>query len=305
MSRGNRGLYAAFGIVAVLAAYGWGNFALYQVAHRNQGNEVAAQTRDNPPEQFQTKCVWRGFSHFECITPHQGAQGADPASNYDLRAQQDMAEWAYSLLWVSIVSTFVTACGVIYVALTLNETRKATEAAAKAADAAVKANDTTLLVGSNQARAYLTIRPPCAPIEGEAVFSYAVSNSGTTPARGIKWEYRLRFGGRLLETDSARLHSLADIPGGNEPVDQIILEHQATWLREAIDQLTLKRRGYFHIVVRYRDVFGRCFELSERMEMVGRRPMESHEIFLSHVHSDEREISRKEYDNPIRLPEEK
>lgn len=52
----------------------------------------------------------------------------------DLRAQQDMARWAFLLL-------LVTTVGVIYVARTLNATKKASEAAQTAADATVKANE--------------------------------------------------------------------------------------------------------------------------------------------------------------------
>jgi hypothetical protein len=77
-------------------------------------------------------------------------------------------------------------------------------------------------------------------------------------------------------------------------------------LRKAIDELSedTNRIGTFRMVLRYRDVFGRCFELGEKITFGQRNAASptSNELYLTHVLSEDREISQEEYNQPIQLP---
>jgi hypothetical protein len=155
--------------------------------------------------------------------------------------------------------------------------------------------------GQAQTRAYISIGTPRAPAVGERIFVFALTNTGVTPARGLHWEYRLRVGQWSLDTHPDRKRTEGEIPGNGVPHEQAILEEQGPKLREAINA---GKQGHFHMILRYQDVFGRWFELDERMEMRGRSALPDESLQLTHVISKEREISREEHSQPIRLPKE-
>jgi|GEM_PF-4358537 len=93
---------------------------------------------------------------------------ADPDAlreKFDLKAQQDMALWAFGMLLVSMVGVIITAAGTIYIAATLKEARETTKAAKISAEEARKATITAQEavavareMGAAQIRAYLAVR---------------------------------------------------------------------------------------------------------------------------------------------------
>lgn len=103
----------------------------------------------------------------------------------DLRSQNAMASAAVGSLLATIAVGFVTAMGVYFVMLTLEETKQASAAAGTAADAAVKANEGFQLFSSLQSRAYVNllqidIKPlPSGDIHLQPIFK----NFGQTPTR--------------------------------------------------------------------------------------------------------------------------
>lgn len=99
------------------------------------------------------------FTRYQADHALERAEVATPSNavRHDLKAQQDVAEWAYSSLWISVLGVALTGTGIVFIALTLNETRKATTAANKAADAAVKANEGFIDSSERQMRAYITV----------------------------------------------------------------------------------------------------------------------------------------------------
>lgn len=185
-------------------------------------------------------------------------------------------------------------------------------AAQDQARGAWRAASATREVGQAQMRAYLSIGTPRAPPQGQRIFTFSILNSGLSPARKLRWEYRLTMwkskdkmaGGTSLTTDPTRIHSTAEIPGGGRPQEMAILESEAPWLRAAIDKCSRDRPATFHVIFRYQDVFNRYFELNERIEISSRTGNELHELDLTHVQSDERQITEAEYNEPIQLPEE-
>jgi hypothetical protein len=115
----------------------------------------------------------------ECIRENIKANQEAKRAQDDLKAQQQMADWAFLMVWVSGVTALVTATGVIYVAATLIQTRKGV-------GAAVDAVDVTRDIGQRQIRAYLLFSS--IKIEGFrrgeiANVTFAIENYGQTPAR--------------------------------------------------------------------------------------------------------------------------
>lgn len=74
-----------------------------------------------------------------CSFESEQANAPDKHAEADLRAQQDMAEWAFGMLLVGFASLAVTAVGVFYVAETLRQTREANVLVQKQSDAAQRA----------------------------------------------------------------------------------------------------------------------------------------------------------------------
>ncbi|MHA7899506.1 MAG: hypothetical protein ACX94B_06535 [Henriciella sp.] len=122
-------------IVLALSVYGWMNFKSYQREHayeREKASEYYAsgvgenEQRIEPPVAGDVKT--------------QRPTASNYAAYYDLKAQQDMAEWAYSLLWVGIIGLLTSIVGVAFVYQNLREMRNQTRA--------------TREIGENQSKAY-------------------------------------------------------------------------------------------------------------------------------------------------------
>lgn len=118
---------------------------------------------------------------FACIIESQKAEYEKKHTAADLRAQQEMAEWSALMVWV-------TAIGVIYLALTLDATREAVREAKDATKAAQDAVAATMTVGKIQSRAYLLVErvqfgfPD--PQKGGQIIA-AIINRGQTPAVAV------------------------------------------------------------------------------------------------------------------------
>lgn len=107
--------------------------------------------------------------------PEPSALQADWANWYDLKAQQEMAEWAYSLLWVGIIGLATSIAGVGFILLNLRSLNEQNRIAAA--------------TGEAQTRPYLAIGPNVTLREIEANFlgrqfnlSFSIQNGGATPA---------------------------------------------------------------------------------------------------------------------------
>lgn len=121
----------------------------------------------------------------------------DPNPNPDRnewRQEQDLSAQNASAFWAPWMF-FATLAGVVYVARTLNETRKATEAAMRAAEATERSIDVTRDIGQKQVRAYLSLGAARLMhtdlgLGKEAVphlgFRFRIRNAGQSPAKDLK-----------------------------------------------------------------------------------------------------------------------
>lgn len=98
----------------------------------------------------------------------------EKARAVEIGANQDVAEWSYSLLVVGVAGSLLSAAGIAVVALTLRETRLATE--------------TTREIGQNQTKAY--VRAISARLFKHDAVTVAVEikylNEGETPAVAVR-----------------------------------------------------------------------------------------------------------------------
>ncbi|MDF1717439.1 MAG: hypothetical protein P1U75_12320 [Antarcticimicrobium sp.] len=115
-----------------------------------------------------------------CVQQEVEATNEHKRSEYDLTAQQDMDDWSFWLLWVSVSSVAVSTLAVILVWRTLDVTRETLIATQD------MARDTRE-IGEAQVRAYLTARQvqvACDAQHSCLSFRCNVSNHGQSPAVG-------------------------------------------------------------------------------------------------------------------------
>lgn len=126
-----------------------------------------------------------------CLYQLLQADAESERAEYDLQAQQDMAVWAFAMLWTSLASVFITGIGVVYVARTLSEAKATTAAAIKAANAADETVAETRKIRELETRPWLLFDPafsdgtigPEGLISADVIF--AMANHGRSPAFNI------------------------------------------------------------------------------------------------------------------------
>jgi hypothetical protein len=171
-------------------------FLAYRHRHAEERDQTAAYQQEQGNKQRPTVCV-----HIPTLGGLACAPNATPADDseyyaaYDLRAQQEMADWALLMALASMFGVGATVIGVAYVALTLHETRKMTGEAAKAtaaADRAAKAaSDSNVAFAAHsqrELRAYVNIARARIRYDGiknrwESRIEF--QNFGQTPASNV------------------------------------------------------------------------------------------------------------------------
>lgn len=133
------GLAAIF-FVVFGAKFSWDSFSRYQQDHARQRAEAAAyeaNAASQSPEACRAIMSDDGFvGWLTCVVESVTSDGSAKQSEYDLKAQQDMAAWAYGMLVVTMWLTFITLLGVVFVWRTWIEAKKTTEQAKREADIA-------------------------------------------------------------------------------------------------------------------------------------------------------------------------
>ena len=165
------------------ALFGWWRFDLYQSQHSYE-RQKAAEYQANQAAQEIAVCRFPSVCLDDAagITPNPQTKTPDYATYYDLKAQQDMSEWTYALLWVGVLGLIATVIGIAFVYENLRETRRMTIA--------------TREIGEAQSRAYLTIVKIKFSGDGIGLDYVAgdlwilgtilVKNIGQTPAYGLQ-----------------------------------------------------------------------------------------------------------------------
>jgi hypothetical protein len=176
----------------------------------------------------------------------------------DLRAQQEMAEWAYLMVASTIAGTIVTTFGLIYVVRAFRLNAAATEHAATAASAAAAAN--TLSIELN--RAHVAILNAEIFVESGMPGSVAilVRNVGKTIAKSVDIRDHVFFGAPNSEfmPTAFDFESVLDMAPDQETTKHIHSFDLAS-REEAARELATGAKGAFFVVGRvdYVDVVGR------------------------------------------------
>lgn len=122
--------------------------------HNSEYQQQAAEQR------IEARCLGLNpVGMAECIKEEIEASGEAQRGEYDLSAQQDMSDWAFWMIWISVASVAVTSIGVAFVWRTLEHTTEALKEARRATKAAQDAVEVTRTIGQNQLRAYLVFTP--------------------------------------------------------------------------------------------------------------------------------------------------
>lgn len=198
MFKDNRVYYASLGlalVAALLILHAVRSFDSYQVTHANERQCDTEYRTADAGQQIKAECAEiaaRVAAHG--VSDSKRAANRDQAPDYGLKAQQDMAEWAYAAQWAAVIGSIITGVGVIYVALTLYETRNAAAAANKAADAAIKANEGFALASKQQLTAYVLSEEHMVTQTWDKFandkftikWSFKIRNTGQTPAYDVE-----------------------------------------------------------------------------------------------------------------------
>lgn len=139
-----------FAIAIVIAAV---SFAVSRVldsisVHHESSHKISAAYQANAEddrkvasEKIAQKCNDMNFIRFRnCIYGEIESYYRDQATNEDLQAQQDKADWAYFLLIATIFSVSLSVIGLAVLVISLRQTGKALKDGRKTADAAREAN---------------------------------------------------------------------------------------------------------------------------------------------------------------------
>lgn len=175
----------------------------------------------------------------------------------DLKAQNDMADWAMIMAFFSGLGIVVTFAGVVYVAKTLDTSKAAVAAAVRNADEAKR-------IGEAQVRAYVALdrvdifyRPLTHMFEASLI----VVNSGNSPARKITTSARGEIiferkhkDGLMRSALISELSSTRDMIAGR---NRIPIEFERTPVMDGlVDSI---RALTFNVELTGEDVFGNPF----------------------------------------------
>jgi hypothetical protein len=156
-------------------------FLAYQQRHEDERRDATSYSTDASEHLF-AGCAGKAEAEtLVCIAKAQEADREDRERQHDLKAQQDTAEWTAAGSILAGLGLIITAAGVIYVARTLEETRRA--------------NVTAREIGQKQVRAYLSVG------SGRVMhldlglgdrmiphlrFRFRIRNSGQSPAKQLQ-----------------------------------------------------------------------------------------------------------------------
>jgi hypothetical protein len=168
--------YVVVVAIALAAFWGvlWGGILLrsYQIEHANERVDAAHYKHDSA-NGVVVECLDKREPTFSegiiCLAEAIEANREAKRSQYDLKAQQEMAEWAFGMLLVSFGGLLLTGFGVIYVV--------------RAFRVATEANVLTRLALIEENRAYISIGETNPITQHDRVrITQTWTNGGNTPA---------------------------------------------------------------------------------------------------------------------------
>lgn len=215
MSRGDWNPHFAIRGLALTALFLFFSLAWllsYQREHSQQRQAAATEQAEAINEKRQSTCLDVAKSHsFPCTVQASAAEPSDKYTAYDLQAQQDMAEWAAAMVFLSGIGVLVTGAATIYVALTLQETRRM-------ARQAEITNHLAREMGEAQVRAYVYVTDLTVKLKDSIPWvTYRVMNSGNSPATLVTCTLRSSYSDTqgFAEPMTAKMRYVAGaIPSG-------------------------------------------------------------------------------------------
>lgn len=141
-------VFSTLAICIPMAVYGYGNWKAYH--------------------------SWNLEAH-QAVKPALHAASSDWIDWYDLKAQQEMSEWAYALLWIGIIGLVTSVAGIGFIFLNLRSLNEQNRIAQE--------------TGEAQTRPFLAVSQNVLLTESHADslgrwfrLSFTIRNAGTTPA---------------------------------------------------------------------------------------------------------------------------
>lgn len=193
MSNRDWRVYAALGLgfaaaVAVAFTVTFLVISGYREEHQNQRRSAASAYQAQAYEQAESYCFgMTGAEREKCLNVQSEAAQNEQRSEYDLRAQQEMSEWALGVLALSAFGFVVSSAGLVALIYTFHEQRKLTQAQTRALIEAVGAtiqHSTKRMFGSD---------------EHELEVVIYLRNSGQTAATPVGAEVGATFFAQLVE----------------------------------------------------------------------------------------------------------
>ncbi|WP_298330876.1 hypothetical protein [Asticcacaulis sp.] len=177
MSRRDRINVVAVGLaVAISVIWGFSSWRHYHEENAQERESAAYDDRGAPQKPTKITCDTDTPGRSTCLVQPPDSEPTDKHTQTDLKAQQDVAEWAFLGVLISAAGLIVTAAGLFYVAESLRETRRSV--------------DTSDKNSRNESRAYVYVDHAefyWGGVIAEAPrIELTISNTGNTPTRNHK-----------------------------------------------------------------------------------------------------------------------
>jgi hypothetical protein len=262
--------------LSLLCAYSLG---VINSNYTKRASDYSEHYAENAKDYIEKQCLGlEGIRLQECIKGVVEATRESQRSEYDLSAQEAMAEWAFWMLVTSSISFIIGAIGIWFVALTLMEARKTT----RAAFATLHANRAWVLYDN------IDFIPANGKMKGvemkqALIIRIWLRNTGLSPATNV---YGMADLQQVGEGESVpifefkRLPDLTGIVGQDKPVSL-----SATLYDEMLERFMSRQcRTFVYVGIAYFDVFEPtkermtevCAELTYNGELVNKETGEGH-----------------------------
>lgn len=175
----------AVGLPIILATFIW-HASAYHTRSTDDARRHAQDYAESADASIQRACrSAEPAALVECVGKQIAATREDQRAEYDLSAQDRMAEWAFWMMAAAVFTTALTAVALWFIKGTLDATRQAVHEAQSAVTE-------TSRIGEAQVRAYLSVigmnytaKPKKAQMLPSPEIELVLNNSGATPAINI------------------------------------------------------------------------------------------------------------------------
>ncbi len=275
MSKRGRGLYIALGLAALVAfGGGTGLVAGYRLQHHQERRDTSEANQQDARVDAKRTCSVRYITPAlvdECVSEIVDARQAEQRNEYDLKAQQEMAEWAFAVFLTTFFGLFISGGGLWALVWTFREQRRLTQNASRA----------SLQVER------IVIHPSS---QGCFWIFFEVRNHGDTSAFDIYAKGELHFSpgindiGGALDAEARETfvsRELEQIPRGENGELRYLSEDAESFLKLPVDAGRNPYIGTEHSappeifikgVVAFTDIFEQKRELRFHLKMLEMRP---------------------------------